>query len=528
MVTKIITRRIISSVKISSAAEDSNRDDDVDNNKRNNTQGDNFNDDDKYHRNEGEENQLAKKLKGCQNKAADGGMICDNGHSYHDVFFRCKPNDDTTAEDDGKAAAFRQHTTVTTCKKLPLLLDDADDDEAAKCQKGKQMCIDLTDVPLKLPTKNNKKGASSKYQGVYFDYSRNKWRAHITIDEKIRHIGYYDNEEEAAVDYARALFKYGSRRKRKFTFTEMSAQDREEVSHKRKATMDDEGKAADLLGNNADASKERPIVLGGADDTEKKKPWQKKEKLIDLTDVPPQLPIKNNKKGASSKYQGVYFDYSRNKWMAKSMIDGKQHHIGNHENEEEEAAVDYARALFEYEAGKVNARGNIGQKFVDLTDVPPQLPIIGNMKGASSKYQGVCFVKRRNKWKATISLDGRKCFIAEHANEEEAAVDYARALFKYGSRRKRQFIDLTDVPSQPPILNNHDRYETSKYQGVHFKTAGNKWNAAISLNGKLYGIGTYDTEEEAAVDFARAKFKYVQNSSTMVESHTDKESNGET
>ena len=389
MVTKIITRRIISSVKISSAAEDSNRDDDVDNNKRNNTQGDNFNDDDKYHRNEGEENQLAKKLKGCQNKAADGGMICDNGHSYHDVFFSCKPNDDTTAEDDGKAAAFRQHTTVTTCKKLPLLLDDADDDEAAKCQKGKQMCIDLTDVPLKLPTKNNKKGASSKYQGVYFDYSRNKW-------------------------------------------------------------------------------------------------------------------------------------------MAKSMIDGKQHHIGNHENEEEEAAVDYARALFENEAGKVNARGNIGQKFVDLTDVPPQLPIIGNMKGASSKYQGVCFVKRRNKWKATISLDGMKCFIAEHANEEEAAVDYARALFKYGSRRKRQFIDLTDVPSQPPILNNHDRYETSKYQGVHFKTAGNKWNAAISLNGKLYGIGTYDTEEEAAVDFARAKFKYVQNSSTMVESHTDKESNGET
>eukprot|EP00984_Skeletonema_dohrnii_P016265 scaffold7178_cov80-Skeletonema_dohrnii-CCMP3373.AAC.2 len=450
MVTKIITRtRRISSVKRSSAAEDSNRGEDEDNNKRNNTQGDNSNNDDKYHRNEGEENHLAKKLKGCQNKATDGRMICDNGHSYHDVFFRCKPNDDTTA-DDGKAVAFRQHTADAPLK-LPtknnkkgasskyqgVYFDYSRNKWMAKSMiDGKpdhigQKFVDLSDVPPRLPIIGNKKGASSKHQGVCFDKRRNKWKATIALDGKQYSIGNYDSKEEAAVDYARALFKYGSRTKRhKFTFKEMSAQDREEVTHKRKATRDDEGKAADILGNNADASKERPIVLGGADDSEKKKPRQKKEKFIDLSDVPPQLPI-------------------------------------------------------------------------------------GNKQGASSKYQGVCFDKRRNKWKATISLDGKTHSIAEHANEEEAAVDYARALFKYGSRRKRKFIDLTD-------------YETSKYQGVYFKAAGNKWYASISLDGKLYGIGTYDTEEEAAVDFARAKFKYVQNSSTMVEIHTDKESNGET
>ena len=36
----------------------------------------------------------------------------------------------------------------------------------------------------------------------------NKWQATITVKGKQRFIGYYDDEEEAAVDYARAVFKY--------------------------------------------------------------------------------------------------------------------------------------------------------------------------------------------------------------------------------------------------------------------------------------------------------------------------------
>jgi len=35
-----------------------------------------------------------------------------------------------------------------------------------------------------------------------------KWLAQIIIEGKTRHIGYYENEEEAAVDYALAVFKY--------------------------------------------------------------------------------------------------------------------------------------------------------------------------------------------------------------------------------------------------------------------------------------------------------------------------------
>ena len=68
---------------------------------------------------------------------------------------------------------------------------------------------------------------ASKYSGVYFDkllsmgctkkqapryvgvYERNKkWQAQVGINGKQYYIGCYENEEEAAIDYARAAFKH--------------------------------------------------------------------------------------------------------------------------------------------------------------------------------------------------------------------------------------------------------------------------------------------------------------------------------
>ena len=41
----------------------------------------------------------------------------------------------------------------------------------------------------------------SKYKGVSFDKRYNKWRARLTFNNKTIHIGYYDNEEDAAKAY---------------------------------------------------------------------------------------------------------------------------------------------------------------------------------------------------------------------------------------------------------------------------------------------------------------------------------------
>ncbi len=80
---------------------------------------------------------------------------------------------------------------------------------------------------------------------------------------------------------------------------------------------------------------------------------------------------------------------------------------------------------------------------IDLSHVPPQPPILknaGRIKDGASKYTGVSFHKQQNKWQASIMIDGRQQSIGYYDNEEEAAVDYARALFKYEERRQRGIL----------------------------------------------------------------------------------------
>jgi len=187
MVTRVVIRRISSGKGAAAANDDSDRDDV--NRLKDNKQSD-------------EETQKLCSFKTCQSKSADG-RICDGPSSYHDVFF----NDDT-ATDDGKAVDIQRDSSTT--RKRPLMTDDVDDTEEKKRRKKGQKSIDLTDVPPKLPIlKSIGMGATSKYRGVYFHKATNKWRAGIMIHGKRHHIGSYANEEQAAVDYARAMFKYG-------------------------------------------------------------------------------------------------------------------------------------------------------------------------------------------------------------------------------------------------------------------------------------------------------------------------------
>ena len=80
------------------------------------------------------------------------------------------------------------------------------------------------------------------------------------------------------------------------------------------------------------------------------------------------------------------------------------------------------------------------------------------MKEGASKFTGVFFNKKSNKWQAQINLDGKQRRIGYYDDENEAAVDYARAVFKYkggaeGQDHRKSFvINLNGVPPRPAIL----------------------------------------------------------------------------
>ena len=69
---------------------------------------------------------------------------------------------------------------------------------------------------------------------------------------------------------------------------------------------------------------------------------------------------------------------------------------------------------------------------------------------------------------------------------------------------------MSDVPPQQLIPKSEGRIKegASKYTGVTFNKATNKWQARMKLEGKQLSIGWYENEEEAAADYARAAFKY--------------------
>ena len=65
------------------------------------------------------------------------------------------------------------------------------------------------------------KAGSSRYTGVYLDnraICKKKWKAQIMVDGRVRSIGYYESEVDAAGDYARAAFKHKNVAAREATY----------------------------------------------------------------------------------------------------------------------------------------------------------------------------------------------------------------------------------------------------------------------------------------------------------------------
>ena len=172
-------------------------------------------------------------------------------------------------------------------------------------RKSKSYFIDLTGVPPQPLILKNQLGhtlysdnsrrrptkeGSSKYTGIYYDAKWPKWKAQIMVEGKVRAIGYYDTEEDAAADYARAAYKYKKRK-----------------------------------GN--------PIVYGG----------------LDLSGVPGSLPLIRSERAATGFVGVVKKHTQREKIEARIRIGKKLKSLGSF-NTPEEAALIYAKAMWYLES----------------------------------------------------------------------------------------------------------------------------------------------------------------------------------
>ena len=75
-------------------------------------------------------------------------------------------------------------------------------------------------------------------------------------------------------------------------------------------------------------------------------------------------------------------------------------------------------------------------------------------------------------------------------------------------RRKKNKLDLSEVPMNVPPIPSDKPGSASRFKGV--KKNRKKWQAQISIpsEGGDIHLGTFDSEEEAGIMYARARYKY--------------------
>ena len=88
---------------------------------------------------------------------------------------------------------------------------------------------------------------------------------------------------------------------------------------------------------------------------------------------------------------------------------------------------------------------------------------------------------------------------------------FARARYKYPAQEQTPKpcpLDLSEVPMNLPPIPSDRPGSASRFKGVYKN--GKKWRAQISIpsEGGINHLGTFDSEEEAGIMYARARYKY--------------------
>jgi hypothetical protein len=123
----------------------------------------------------------------------------------------------------------------------------------------------------------------------------------------------------------------------------------------------------------------------------------------------------------------------------------------------------------------------------------------------TSRFKGVSYDKRRNRWIATIRVNYKNTHIGSFTDEIDAAMAYdayARRYFREFARLNFPDVSLSEEEIEQRKVT---RNSSSKYKGVFWSKSIRRWAVYVLYNGKRMYLGSYDTELKAAI----ARDKYI-------------------
>lgn len=148
--------------------------------------------------------------------------------------------------------------------------------------------------------------------------------------------------------------------------------------------------------------------------------------------------------GSASKYKGVYWRKSRNRWVAQLKFNGKNYYLGSSKSEKE-AAVMYNNGVRDI----ANGIGFINDVELDnrIPDKNYQTKKHFNIKRNKTNYYGITPKHKGNKtyYSARKIYKGKRVYLGSSKNKHKAALIYNKCvLYLYGNNAILNDVQMTD------------------------------------------------------------------------------------
>nr|WP_097610072.1 hypothetical protein [Bacillus cereus] len=208
------------------------------------------------------------------------------------------------------------------------------------------------------------------------------------------------------------------------------------------------------------------------------------------------------KRNSSSKYHGVCFVTSSNKWQATISFNGKNKIIGRFKSEYEAAEAYNKKALELFaESATLNKL------------CPEDKPLVNEFEknyfkfntNTSSRFHGVKLDK--GKWVVTINYNSKRKYLGSFQTEIEAAYTYNQEIQKIlGAGAKINYLTRGEISFAKDNIKTNNQYYKHKenhitiYTCVYFR-ANSKWECFFVHNGRFYTVGQFPTDLAAALAY---------------------------
>jgi len=375
-----------------------------------------------------------------------------------------------------------------------------------------------------------KSGQSSNYRGVCWHSKIGKWRADIRRNGKNETLGYFETEEEAARQYDEAAAPLG----RPVNF--LPELETEVIPHKRQRARAKVHKYAQNLSHAWTPPPAVAHVMSAPD------PSHSSMKKVRGSDS------QSLGLASTSRFTGVSWFGSTKKWKAQANLGGKNTYLGSFNSEEEaarkydEAVRPYGRLLnFPDTSESDSSSSSSSSSSSNGASFGPAVPT----RHGSSSFKGVSWNLAACKWLAQIRVHGKKMYLGNYDDEEEAAhqvdahaaplgrplnfpegphaaialaANEAAAAAVLSELEKLQgpnpfatqspHVAESSYPysgdpddqddDEPPTSAGEQEIKRSSYKGVTWFRKTNKWMAAVYVGKKRTHLGYFDDEIAAA------------------------------